>query len=153
MILPKSDNPAPFGPLNSHLNIKTEFNKRRRFRASDLPDNLDMVVIGQLFLGISLTGYQQLLRDVLAGKSGSLNGLLAALDSGQVATLGETAHSFKGEAGTLGLKKLADQAQVCELEGAQFTQARCQQMAIDVREAWDTAQALCQRMGLAQDRA
>jgi two-component system, sensor histidine kinase len=150
MILTNSAMNSTTTSLDLQPSAATAPTKRRRFKAVDLPDNLDMAAIGQLFLGITLPGYTQLLADVFARKSGSLDLLLGALDAGQIDTLRQPAHSFKGEAGTLGLKKLAELAHLCELEGVQFSAERCQQIAAELRESWDTAHALCQRMGLVQ---
>jgi len=121
---------------------------RRRFRASDVADHLDMLVIGQVCLGVTFMGYSKLLDAVFSQQSGSLERLLCALDGAQTAAIREDAHSFKGETSVLGLKALAQQARHCEEQGASFTPAECQQEALRLRDCWDTAQALCRRMGL-----
>lgn len=120
---------------------------RRRFRASDVADHLDMLVIGQVCLGVSFAGYSKLLDAVFSQQSGTLDRLLRALDAAQTEAIREHAHSFKGETSVLGLKALAQQAWHCEGQGAQFTPADCQQAAARLRDCWQTTQALCSRMG------
>ena len=85
---------------------------RRRFRASDVADHLDMLVIGQVCLGVSLAGYSKLLDAVFSRQSGTLDRLLLALDAAQTDVIAEQAHAFKGETSVLGLKALAQQRQV-----------------------------------------
>ena len=121
---------------------------RRRFRATDVAENLDMLIIGQICLGVTFSGYSKLLDAVFSEQSGSLGRLLCALDGAQTSAIRADAHSFKGETSVLGLKALAQQAFHCEEQGASFTPADCQQAAAKLRECWDTTQALCRRMGL-----
>ena len=126
---------------------------RRRFRATDVADNLDMLVIGQVCLGVTFAGYSKLLDAVFSEQSGSLARLLQALDGAQTEAIRDDAHSFKGETSVLGLKALAQQARHCEEQGAAFTPADCQQAAAKLRECWDTTQAICRRMGFASAAA
>ncbi len=126
---------------------------RRRFRATDVADNLDMLVIGQVCLGVTFAGYSKLLDTVFSEQSGTLARLLGALDGAQTEAIQADAHSFKGETSVLGLKALAQQAFHCEELGATFTPADCQQAAARLRECWDTAQAICRRMGFASAAA
>lgn len=120
---------------------------RRRFRATDVADHLDMLIMGQVCLGVTFAGYSRLLDAVFSQQSGSLERLLRALDAGQTEALREEAHSFKGETTVLGLKALAQQARHCEEQGAEFTPVDCQQAGARLRECWQTTQALCYRMG------
>ena len=120
---------------------------RRRFRASDVADHLDMLVIGQVCLGVSLAGYSKLLDAVFSRQSGTLDRLLLALDAAQTDAISEQAHAFKGETSVLGLKALAQQAWHCEGQGARFTPADCQQAAAQLRDCWHSTRALCSRMG------
>lgn len=121
---------------------------RRRFKASDVPAYLDMVAIGQVFLAVSIQGYGRLLETVFSQQSGSLKAVLAALDSGDVAALAQAAHSFKGEAGGLGLKALFELSRDIELNGRNYSATACHTAAAQLREYWDTTRAMCERMGI-----
>ena len=120
----------------------------RRFKTAEIAEHLDMALLGQLCLGVSLKNYCDLLCRVFQQQSGSLASLLAALDGRDCAALGLLAHAFKGETASLGLCALAAQALVCERDGAGFSPEQCAVAARDLRVTWQTSLALCQRMGL-----
>jgi HPt (histidine-containing phosphotransfer) domain-containing protein len=120
----------------------------RRFKTAEIAEHLDMAVLGQLLLGVSLKNYCDLLRRVFEQQSGSLALLLAALEQRDTQALAAVAHAFKGETASLGLRSLAAQALVCERDGAGFTPEDCDAAAASLRTCWSTAMALCQRMGL-----
>ena len=122
---------------------------RRRFRAADVAVHLDMVVIGDVCVAISLSGYRSILDGFFDDSSGSQALLLAALDSGQTAPLPALSHAVLGAAVSLGLRAVGQQAQQIESGGAHFRPADCAQHAADLRAQLATARALLQRMGFA----
>jgi len=105
---------------------------RRRFRSGDVAEHLDMVVIGDVCVGVTLQGFGQ---------------LLAALDQADAATLKPRAHAVKGAAASLGLKAIQQLARDIEVVAHQQDASHCQQSARRLRELVATARALCQRMG------
>ena len=122
---------------------------RRRFRASDVAQHLDMAVIGDICVGVSLTGYRLVLAGFLSDQSGSLGALLDALDAGTRHGLAELGHAVKGAAASMGLRAISVLAQGIEAEGDSFDLAHCQASAAALRELVGTAQGLLARMGFA----
>ena len=127
---------------------------RRRFRSSDVAQNLDMAVIGDVCVGISLTGYRSVLSAFLDDGAGSLAALLQALDASSRAdatadrsALPGLAHAVKGAAASMGLRAVQALAQQIEQQAAQASPAEQAQMATDLRDRVATAQALCSRIG------
>ena len=131
---PPAAAPAPAGP-------------RRRFRASDVASHLDMAVIGDVCVGVSLAGYRSVLAGFLGDESGSQAALLAALDAADTAALRERAHAVKGAAASMGLRAVQVLAWQVETDGAGFSADDCRTTAATLRELLDTARALLQRMG------
>jgi two-component system, sensor histidine kinase len=123
--------------------------KRRRFKPADVAEHLDMVQIGDVCIGVGFSGLRDLLHSLLADESGAQAALLQALDSGQLHDLKTTAHAVKGSMASMGLKRVRDLARQAELEHGGWDAATCAAHATALREALDTARALCQRMGLA----
>lgn len=122
---------------------------RRRFRASDVAQHLDMAVIGDICVGVSLTGYRSVLGGFLSDQSGSLGALLKALDTGTRPGLAEQGHAVKGAASSMGLRAISGLARGIEAEGDSFDLAQCQASAAALRELVGTAQGLLARMGFA----
>jgi len=122
---------------------------RRRFRAGDVAAHLDMAVVGEVCVGISMAGYRAVLEGFLADESGSLASLLDALDRSATTELQARGHAVKGAAANLGLKALNDLAREVETEGAGFSAGQCAAAASTLRDSLATGRALCQRMGLA----
>ncbi len=120
----------------------------RRFRASDVAEHLDMVVIGEVCVGVSLTGYRSVLRGFLDSPNGSLAKLLAALDEGQTAALPALAHAVKGVAASLGLRALHALAAHLEAPAEGKSPADDVADARALRALIDMARGLLQRMGL-----
>ena len=120
---------------------------RRRFRAADVAVHLDMRVIGDVCVAISLSGYRSILDGFLGDSSGSQAALLAALDGGQTGSLSALAHAVLGAAASLGLRAVGQQAQHIEDSAAHLQPADCGQCAADLRLQLATARALLQRMG------
>ncbi len=122
--------------------------RRHRFRAGDVAQVLDMAVIGELCVGLSLDGYRGLLRDFLADEQGALAALRTALAAGRSDELKARAHAVKGTAGSLGLSALQALARRIELEGPAWSAEDCAPQAQALDELLDRTRALVQRMGL-----
>ncbi len=120
---------------------------RRRFRASDVATHLDMGVIGDVCVGVTLAGYQSVLASFLQQEAGSPVKLLAALDQADTAALQALAHAVKGASASLGLRAVAALALQIETAGAGFDAAQCSTAAAELRALLDTSRALLQRMG------
>ncbi len=120
---------------------------RRRFRSSDVAAHLDMAVIGDLCVGVTLAGYQSVLVGFLDDEAGSSASLLAALDRGDSAALKGLAHAVKGASASMGLRAIQAAALRIETEGAGYGSADCAAAAEQLRDLLATARALLQRMG------
>ena len=120
---------------------------RRRFRAADVAQHLDMVVIGDICVGVSLSGYRSVMEGFLNDVSGSQAALLAALDCADITALPALAHAVKGAAASMGLRAVQTLALQVEADSAQFDAADCTRTAAALRERLDTTRALLQRMG------
>ena len=131
---PPSAAPAPQAP-------------RRRFRAADVAVQLDMVVIGDICVGVSLSGYRSVTLGVLNDESGSLAALLDALDSARAAALPALAHAVKGAAASMGLRAVHALAQRIEADGAGYSALDCHAAAAALRDRLATTRALLDRMG------
>jgi len=123
--------------------------ERRLFQPADVAEHLDMVQIGDVCVGVGFSGLRELLQSLLADGSGAQAALLQALDSGHLHELKATAHAVKGSMAIMGLKRVRDLARQAELEHGGWDVAACAAHAQLLREALETARALCQRMGLA----
>ena len=119
----------------------------RRFRASDVAEHLDMGVIGDICVGVTLNGYRSVLGGFLADQGGSLHALLAALAAADTPALAARAHAVKGAAASMGLRAVQQQAGLLESTGDRLSPAECQAAAASLRERVDNVQALLQRMG------
>ncbi|MDT7835781.1 ATP-binding protein [Aquabacterium sp. OR-4] len=120
---------------------------RRRFRAADVAAHLDMAIIGEVCVGVSLAGYRSVLGGFFADESGSQAALLAALDAGQADRLRAPAHAIKGSAASLGLRALHDTVREAEQQGAGWSAERCTTTAAALREQLLVARGLLARMG------
>ena len=129
------DIPAPSNP------------PQRRFRASDVAEHLDMGVIGDICVGVTLNGYRSVLGGFLADEGGSLHALLAALAADDTAALAARAHAVKGAAASMGLRAVQVQAALLEATGDSLSPLQCQAAAASLRQRVDTVRALLQRMG------
>ncbi len=123
--------------------------RRRRFRPGEVGEVLDLQVMGELMLGLSVGGCRQLLQPFLADETGGLQALRQALLSGQTAVLAERAHAVKGAAGSLGLKALQALAAEVEAAGADADPGTCTLQADRLAQTWAQSRALCEQMGLA----
>lgn len=119
---------------------------RRRFRSGDVAAHINMPMVGEVCIGVTVQGYRSLLQGYFSDESGSLDALLQALQGGEPESLRAAAHGFKGASANLGFQKLADLAfelEKHEENGKSLHEARTQLLA-----AWEMTQALCLRMGL-----
>jgi HPt (histidine-containing phosphotransfer) domain-containing protein len=121
---------------------------RKRFRAGDVAEHLNMVMIGELCVGITVQGYQSLLGGAMEGDAASYNELLNALETGNTPALLELGHSLKGVTASLGLGALSRLALTIEKQGHAFSPEDCKHHAEMLRECWATTYAICARMGL-----
>lgn len=120
---------------------------RQRFKSSDVAQHLDMAVIGDVCVGVSLNGLRSVLGSLLGDESGNLAQLLSDLDSGRTDRLRDNAHALKGAAASVGLRAIEATARTLETEGAGYQPADCTAAAAQLRSQWDTARALLKRMG------
>lgn len=120
---------------------------RRRFRAADVAVQLDMVVIGDICVGVSLAGYRTVVGGFLNDESGSQATLLRALDAANAAALPRLAHAVKGAAASLGLRAMQALAHRVETDGAGYSAVDCSAAAAALRDRLDTTRALLDRMG------
>lgn len=142
---PAREHATPLKPVDGALTPPPRAAGRRRFRPGDLEANLDMTMVGEVCIGVSAEGYQALLRSFFFDESGALDALLHALQDARRDLRGP-AHAFKGAAANLGFRKLAEMALALEQRDAQGGPPPV--LPEDLLGAWDTAHALCRRMGL-----
>ncbi|WNO04539.1 ATP-binding protein [Rhodoferax mekongensis] len=121
---------------------------RRRFRPGDVAEHLNMAMIGELCVGVTLQGYQSLLDGAMRTDAHCYSDLLAALEQNNTGDLLELGHSFKGVTASLGLAALSRLALTIEKQGHGFSADECKQHAESLRECWNTTHAICARMGL-----
>lgn len=119
----------------------------QRFRASDVAEHLDMGVIGDICVGVTLNGYRSVLGGFLADEGGSLHALLGTLTAADTPALAARAHAVKGAAASLGLRAVQLQAALLESTGDSLSPDQCRAAAARLRERVDTVRALLQRMG------
>jgi CheY-like chemotaxis protein len=121
---------------------------RRRFRPGDVAEHLNMSMIGDLCVGVTLQGYQSLLDGAMRTDAHCYADLFRALEAGETAQLLELGHSFKGVSASLGLAALSRMALTIEKQGHEFTAEQCREHADALQECWNTTYAICARMGL-----
>lgn len=117
---------------------------RRRFKSGDVTSHIDMCMVGEVCVGVTVQGYRSLLQGYFSDESGSLDALLQALSEGDRESLRAAAHGFKGASANLGFSKLAALAFHLE-KGEQQPDDGTREQLLD---AWDMTHALCLRMGL-----
>ncbi len=137
---------APGAPVKPAPTVPAQAT-RRRFRTSDVAAHLDMAVIGEVCVGITLAGYQSVLVGFLDDDAGSLVKLRLALERGDSAALKRLAHAVKGASASLGLRAIHALALAIEADGADGQYADSAAAAEQLRELVATACALLQRMG------
>jgi signal transduction histidine kinase/DNA-binding response OmpR family regulator/HPt (histidine-containing phosphotransfer) domain-containing protein len=122
---------------------------RRRFRAGDVASHLNMGMVGEVCIAVSLPGYRSLLDSFLGDETGGFAALYRALAGNETGQLQSLAHAVKGAAASLGLQAIAQAALKIEKEGREFDADQCTQAGNEMQELHQTAHALCHRMGLA----
>jgi CheY-like chemotaxis protein len=120
----------------------------RRFRSEDVARHLDMSLLGEVCVAVSLDGYRSLLDSFFQDESRSLQVLLTHLDGADTSALSDAAHAFKGGCASLGFHALAALAGQIERAGRDFSTTACTDAAQQLRSLYQTAHALCRRMGL-----
>ena len=117
---------------------------RRRFKSGDVTSHIDMAMVGEVCVGVTVQGYRSLLQGYFSDESGSLDALLQAMAEGPQETLQAAAHGFKGASSNLGFSKLA--ALAFHLEKGEYPpEGSTREQLLD---AWEMTHALCLRMGL-----
>jgi len=123
---------------------------RRRFRAGDLEQHLNMVLVGEICVAMKINGYRILLDHFFMDESSTMSQLCDALARHQTALLQERAHSVKGAAASLGLRTLSDICKEIETTGADFDAQQCEDALTRVQDALLTSHGLTLTMGLTQ---
>ena len=139
--MPDTSAPAPTPPPAPPIP------PQRRYRASDVAEHLDMGVIGDICVGVTLSGYRSVVGGFLADDGGSLGALLATLASADSAALPARAHAVKGAAASMGLRALQGLAAELESQGERLTPDQCQAAASALHERVDSVRGLLLRMG------
>lgn len=117
---------------------------RRRFKSGDVTSHIDMAMVGEVCVGVTVQGYRSLLQGYFSDESGSLDALLQAMAKGPQETLQAAAHGFKGASSNLGFSKLA--ALAFHLEKGEYPpEGNIREQLLD---AWEMTHALCLRMGM-----
>jgi len=127
---------------------------RLRFHRGEVVQWLDLEAIAEICIGVGLAGYRSLLAGLLGDDSQALTDLLQSLDPGaDPAGVRAAAHTFKGAAASLGLKRLAataaqwEQAAAAALLDVEQRARAMQQVSDDFHRT----RALCQRIGYLDD--
>jgi signal transduction histidine kinase/DNA-binding NarL/FixJ family response regulator len=139
---------AAMPPANTMAATPATQIPRRRFRAGDVAHHLDMGLVGEVCIAVSLAGYSGLLESFFGDETGGFAALCASLEAATTANLPHEAHSVKGAAASLGLQALAQAAQHVETAGHGFSATECSTARQELRERLLTAHAMCHRMGL-----
>ena len=120
---------------------------RRRFRAGDMAQHLDMALLGELCLAVSVEGYKGLMDDFWSDAAGQLHPLLDALRCSFFDDIPRLAHSLKGVAASLGCTGVAAMARSIELNAPHFSVHACLQAAAQIEAQWHLTHALCFQAG------
>jgi HPt (histidine-containing phosphotransfer) domain-containing protein len=137
-----SDFSSPYAAESS-----SAIKERRRFRAGDIAQHLDMVLVGELCLAVTVAGFQGLMNDFWSDASGQMERLLGALRVQSLSELPELAHSMKGSAAALGCVGLAHLLRAMEHNAAQYSHDECTQACTALLEHWQQTHALCSQAG------
>lgn len=144
---PEQGPPTTAGGTDETPALPRRSANRRRFRPGDVETHLDMTMVGEVCIGVSAEGYRTLLRSFFSDESGALDALLLALDEPGHDLRG-SAHAFKGASANLGFRKLAAMALALEQQSAPAEPGVNHSTRNELLSAWETAHALCLRMGL-----
>jgi CheY-like chemotaxis protein len=122
---------------------------RRRFKRGDVGRVLDLEAIGEVCVGVSMSGYRGLLGGFLADESRTVAELFEALAPGvDAAVRRAAAHRVKGAAANLGLRQLSQLARDVELAEGEPDAEALAAWSAQLDEAWTLTRAMCDRMGL-----
>ena len=121
---------------------------RRRFRAGEVAIHLDMNLVGEVCVAVSLTGYKGLLESFFGDETGGLGKLGLPQEQLDKSELRSLAHSMKGASASLGLKAIAQAAARIEQSAETLTNEQRQGCQLEMGELVHTAHAICHRMGL-----
>ena len=124
---------------------------RRRFSAGEASIHMDMAVVAEVCVAVSLDGYRSLLNAFFTDNAQVMTKLLGALDACDLPSLKVLGGAAKQASSNLGLQAIAQVAGRVEHGGLQFNETECQEAATRLRELLETIHALCIRMGLAQE--
>ena len=149
---PAETAPLPVAPVATSAPAAPR-TPRRRFRSGDVANHLNMAMVGEVCIAVSMSGYRGLLESFLGDDSGGFDRLYQALADQQHDALHASAHAVKGAAASLGLLALAQAAQHIEKNGRDFSAVQCQEAATEMQELQQTAHALCLRMGMVASAA
>lgn len=119
---------------------------RRRFKSGDVAAHIDMPMVGEVCVGVTVQGYRTLLQSYFTDESGSLDALLAALHGADQEGVRATAHGFKGASANLGFHRLATLA--FQLEKQEYSEGSRDEVRERLLQSWEMTHALCVRMGL-----
>jgi hypothetical protein len=111
--------------------------------------HLNMGMVGEVCIAVSLPGYRSLLDSFLGDESGGFAGCTWRSPDRAPMQLQSLAHAVKGAAASLGLQAIAQAALKIEKNGRDFDAVQCTQAGTEMQELHQTAHALCHRMGLA----
>jgi signal transduction histidine kinase/CheY-like chemotaxis protein len=127
---------------------KPERRRRVRIKPGEAAQRLDMVLIADTCMALSVQSYGALLAGFLSDDSASLADLLALLEPGGVAAdRSAAAHRFKGAAASLGLRELADTACAIEMDAGALTQETAALAAQCLRTQFAAAREITSRLG------
>jgi HPt (histidine-containing phosphotransfer) domain-containing protein len=140
--------PTLVSPTSKPAVLAASKSARKRFRSGDAALHLDMAMLGEVCVAVSLSGYRALLDSFLSDESHSFYKLATALDNCDVHALQESAHAFKGAAASIGLHALATLAAHIEHSGHGYVPDECAENAQKLHTLFDAAHGLCHRMGL-----
>ena len=131
----------------SALNTETPDFKRYRFRAGDIARHLDMFMVGELCLVVTVDGYKGLLDEFWSDSLRQLWPLMHALHRGDIEEITKLAHTLKGVAGTLGCVGVEALARTIHKAAPSYQLHDCQQAAAQLLEQWNASHALCSQAG------
>ena len=121
--------------------------RKRLFRSGDLALHLDMVRIGEVCLFAGAQAFSEMVHDFAYSDTGSFKILMDALATGQLANIGELAHSAKGESATLGFVAISQLAAGIEQRAPLFTPELAGAVMAELRAAWEIAKDMLLRLG------
>ena len=125
----------------------------QKMRASEVSGRINLAMVGEVCVVMGRSMYSELVLDFGRPEVGNLARLLnalAAFEPGQEKAIQEIAHSVKGEAAGLGLQRLSDAAREIEFVAPELTMQAIAVLAQDVRDNWDIAMVLLEKMGFVE---